>query len=254
MVLKLFKEVKRLVEIEQKYTRTILSKLAYIEKNKSYADLKYPSLHRYLIKELGYSEAEATLRVNVVRLMNRSETAKKDIESGKMSLVNAAEANKATSLIKDEKKQDEIIKKASQTTTREFKHIVQKELKQQRREVLVLHEFRLKKLDKLREKYGKDLSNYELLDLLLEKELKTPAKMQRDRKCQTKNSRSIPKSVKTQIYTGKCANCGTRSNLEYDHVLKFSHGGTNDVSNIQILCRSCNGRKEILARRSGIFA
>ena len=56
-----------------------------------------------------------------------------------------------------------------------------------------------------------------------------------------------------KAYSGECGNCGIGYNLEYDHIVKFSHGGANTASNLQMLCRACNGRKEIRARASGLF-
>ena len=87
---------------------------------------------------------------------------------------------------------------------------------------------------------------------MLERELKEPGEMRRDRKCSGK-SRFIAKSVKVQVYGGECRNCGARHGLEYDHIRKFSHGGKSTAENIQMLCRSCNGRKEIVARQMGVF-
>jgi len=40
-----------------------------------------------------------------------------------------------------------------------------------------------------------------------------------------------------------CNFCGMSKNLEYDHIIPVSQGGTSDLSNIQVLCRSCNRKK-----------
>jgi hypothetical protein len=250
--MKIFNEIKQLVRTEKMYTAKILTKLMIVEKDKLYSDLKYSSLHKYIIKELGYSEAEATLRVNAVRLMLKSKKAKKKIEAGTLSLTNAAVANKAIQSHKDQSFIDEIVEDASKSSTRKFKERIAKELNCERREVLVLQEHMIKKFDKLRKIYG-DLSSYELLSILLEKELCVPGKVQRVRKCSVRNSRSIPKQVKAKVYTGKCKNCGVKHGLEYDHILKHSHGGTNSADNIQILCRNCNQRKEIIAKQMNLF-
>ena len=66
-------------------------------------------------------------------------------------------------------------------------------------------------------------------------------------------NRYLTAAERREAYTGECGNCGIGYNLEYDHIVKFSHGGANTASNLQMLCRACNGRKEIRARASGFF-
>jgi len=41
----------------------------------------------------------------------------------------------------------------------------------------------------------------------------------------------------------KCATCGRTDNLTVDHVLAIAKGGSNDIDNLQLLCRSCNSHK-----------
>lgn len=45
--------------------------------------------------------------------------------------------------------------------------------------------------------------------------------------------------------TYMCQHCGfrTRDLAEVDHVVPRSHGGTDDLDNLQVLCRPCNRRK-----------
>lgn len=42
---------------------------------------------------------------------------------------------------------------------------------------------------------------------------------------------------------GKCARCGSRERLEYDHIVPISKGGSNTTRNIELLCEKCNRSK-----------
>lgn len=50
-------------------------------------------------------------------------------------------------------------------------------------------------------------------------------------------------------YDYKCRMCGRKEpeiKLTKDHIVPLGSGGTNDISNIQPLCRSCNSKKGLL--------
>jgi len=42
---------------------------------------------------------------------------------------------------------------------------------------------------------------------------------------------------------GKCRHCGSGVELQYDHVIPVSLGGSSEAENLQILCGPCNRRK-----------
>ena len=44
---------------------------------------------------------------------------------------------------------------------------------------------------------------------------------------------------------GRCVKCGSRENLEIDHVVPLARGGSNRLENLQLLCRDCNRRKGV---------
>lgn len=62
--------------------------------------------------------------------------------------------------------------------------------------------------------------------------------------------RKILRPILLEKHNNKCANCGREDDLQIDHIVARSVGGTNDISNLQILCGKCN-RKKTGAYRPG---
>lgn len=53
----------------------------------------------------------------------------------------------------------------------------------------------------------------------------------------------IPESIRSQVWRrdgGKCVECESTQNLQFDHIIPVSKGGATTVENLQILCRQCN--------------
>lgn len=66
----------------------------------------------------------------------------------------------------------------------------------------------------------------------------------------TKTQRiSIPQEIRQYILgrnNFQCQSCGASSQnlaLQIDHIIPLAKGGTNDLSNLQVLCQSCNRQK-----------
>ena len=56
----------------------------------------------------------------------------------------------------------------------------------------------------------------------------------------------IPENVRVEVWRrdqGRCASCGSRENLEYDHIVPVSRGGSNTARNVELLCEVCNRSK-----------
>lgn len=46
-----------------------------------------------------------------------------------------------------------------------------------------------------------------------------------------------------------CKYCGTTENLTIDHIIRKIDGGTNELCNLQILCRRCHDKKDNIKRK-----
>jgi hypothetical protein len=56
----------------------------------------------------------------------------------------------------------------------------------------------------------------------------------------------IPREVRRAVFErdgGKCAQCGSNFDLQYDHVIPVAFGGATTIGNLQLLCADCNREK-----------
>lgn len=56
----------------------------------------------------------------------------------------------------------------------------------------------------------------------------------------------IPKEVRHAVFErcgGMCAECETRFDIQYDHIIPVARGGSSNEENLQLLCGECNRRK-----------
>lgn len=58
--------------------------------------------------------------------------------------------------------------------------------------------------------------------------------------------RAIPDDLKQYIWTrdeGRCRSCGSTNELQFDHIIPVSKGGSSNAENLQVLCGPCNRSK-----------
>lgn len=56
----------------------------------------------------------------------------------------------------------------------------------------------------------------------------------------------IPADLRRIVFErdgGRCVECGSNFDLQYDHILPVALGGATTAENLQILCADCNRRK-----------
>jgi 5-methylcytosine-specific restriction enzyme A len=75
---------------------------------------------------------------------------------------------------------------------------------------------------------------------------KSAKKIKQKARITQKNSRYIPKATRVDVLRRdnyRCVFCGVsakKAELQIDHIIPFSQGGSNTIGNLQTLCSDCN--------------
>ncbi|MEI8346834.1 MAG: HNH endonuclease [Pseudomonadota bacterium] len=254
------------VKKEKALTMQVLAHLQEMNRRKLFAVLGYGSLFEYCVKSLKYSESETHHRIQVMKLIYGSETAKKAMEEGKLNLTAASMIQKH---IKDEEKdiqrkltpqeKEQRILPVLGLGKRELLPLLDqmRTLPPKRTYKIELSEDIYKKFEAFRKKKGFHTDS-EIINLALEKLLADePEKPLRQTTRVAKvDTRYIAAQVKRDIQTRagcQCEyispltgiRCQEKRHLEFDHIQPFSLSGTSAVQNIRLLCKGHNQRAAI---------
>lgn len=87
--------LKKLVQEERRLTQEILGKIHEVEKRKLYAELGYPSIYEWLVKDLGYSHGAAYRRLQASRLLATLPETAESLQSGSTNLTTLSQVQSA---------------------------------------------------------------------------------------------------------------------------------------------------------------
>lgn len=268
----LLEDIKILAGKERAISLQVLHHLKEIERRRLFSDMGYGSLFDYVIKELGYSNASASRRIQAARMLKEMPYLEKKIANGTLTMSNLAQAGQ---LFKNEKIEDPIIKrviiqKIENATSRECEKtlmdfqtnpVIPKETVVLSSPEITTVKYNLTSdtVD-LYEEIKKVLAHNRLnnneilrkvfkiaLGELQNKKFKLHAKSS-PAPASPSVSRYIPNIVKKQVFErdkGRCTKCRSSYKLEYDHLKPFAEGGASTVENLRLLCFSCNQRRII---------
>lgn len=258
-------ESKRAALKEKEATAILLHYIKEVDRRRLYSDWKYPSLFDWCVKELGYCESSAHLRITAARLLQDIPEIEEKLEQGALNLSNISQVNQfcRQNDIEDIAEKKKLLgevenlskrqaeKKLFEMTGKErpAKETQRRINKNKNKVSLIISDETLEALKEVKDLIGKELSSDELIKLMaqalkekVEKEKFKQVTVPRAAKVGT--GRNIPASVKREVYVRdkKCVNCGSKRNLNFDHRLPYSLGGKTSIENIRLLCFECNQR------------
>ena len=274
---KLLQELELAVAQEKKLTLKVLELLQQVENKKLYADLGHRSLFSYCVDQLGYSPAEASVRVNATRLVMSVPSVKKDIDQGSIGLTQASQIQtlfKKESFTPTEK--SEIIGKLQKKSTRQTEKILADfSTHKARQKTLTLQQRLLEKIEQVQADMG-GISELEVIESLVDTYLQEKKRLKKETKAkhmgekikkaekevaktkptkEYKNMRYLPRTIKEQVDAraqGQCefvtasgVRCKCRTKLQYDHVRPIGMGGRSTTDNLRKLCPTHNQRVAI---------
>jgi hypothetical protein len=257
-------DTKELVKKDRKVTLCILHHIREIEKRKLYCELGYPSLFRYVVQELGYSEGSAGRRINSARLLKDLPEIEIKIENGDLNLTAlsmAADKFKQNQITDKEFKKD-VLAAIENSSTRGVEktlseivtpnNLPMEPVKYFHPLNLSLSEETYKKYEEVRgllahHRLNKDEMFYKIFEVTAEQIKKEKFKTNSTQLPASSETRHIPAGLRKAVYERDkcCQKCESIYALEVNHIIPYALGGKTELSNLNLLCFNCNQRARI---------
>ncbi len=280
----LLMNTEKLAREERELLTKVLHHLREIERRRLFSELGFKSLFEYSVKKLGYSEDQAGRRISAMRLLKEIPELETKIESSALTLTNLGlaqslfRAERKTADIPKEKKL-EIISKLENKSKREAEKIILNQASDPHQliadrvravtsdkiEIKMLADLGLEKMDPMKKfskdegerrvanegKTGKDKVSDGGIENTIEMAENSPAPAKKMRVISAKGDKKrsyISVHLRRAVWkraNGRCENCESEYALEIDHLVPVGKGGVDEISNLRLLCRSCNQRSAI---------
>jgi HNH endonuclease len=96
-----------------------------------------------------------------------------------------------------------------------------------------------------------ELESEDVLALVRERQRRADRKLERAHaalagEVAERRRQPIPREARLAVFKrdgGRCVECGSNFDIQYDHVIPIALGGADTVENLQILCAPCNQAK-----------
>lgn len=97
-----------------------------------------------------------------------------------------------------------------------------------------------------------ELPAHDMLALIRDRHRRAQRKLERARSAlaldgePVRRREPIPREVRLAVFErdgGRCVECDSNFDLQYDHIIPVTMGGSTTVDNLQLLCAPCNQRK-----------
>lgn len=278
-------KIQNLVKEEREILTQLLHHLREIQRRRLFSSLGYKSLFEFTVRHLGYSEDQAYRRISAMRLLEALPEVEEKINSGSLSLTHIEIAQnlfkqeeKQTNKSLTKSAKMAVLEKIAGTSVREAEKIIfslsssPERIKPDRIHPVSESHVELKlqashcvqeKIERLRGLLAHkhpNLSLGDLLEMLCDLGLKEYDPAQRGLSKSQTNITSRPAApqkrsgishaeVKRLVFKKahhQCENCRSTYALEIDHRMPKALGGSNEMHNLRVLCRSCNQRSAIV--------